>query len=318
MMGPANHIDDSKGTTNMILRWLLLVLPLVAVGLVTGLLIRNRTNERIVSGGRTRRYLLYVPESYDPGQPVPLVVSLHGFVQWAAHQQEMSGWNALADEHGFFVVYPQGTGFPLRWHAQPMLDDPGGMASDVQFISDLLDHLCSTFAIDESRIYVNGMSNGGGMTHLLACRMPERIAAIGGVAGAYLYQPGADEPGRPMPVMAFHGTDDPIVPYAGGRSKSKRHPITFTSVEAWTVGWAARNGCAEPPKVAHVAEDVRVLRYAGCSDDAEVVLYTIEGGGHTWPGGQPLPRWLTGSTCTSINASELLWAFFCRHALTRS
>jgi len=298
----------------MILRWLLLLLPLVAVGLVFGFFFRNRTDGRIVSGGRTRRYLLYVPQSYDPAHPVPLVVSIHGYVQWPAHQQAMTGWNALADEYGFFVVYPQGTDVPLRWHAQPIPDDPDGMARDVQFIRDVLDHLCRTYAIDESRIYINGMSNGAGMTHLLACKMPERIAAIGGVAGAYLYQPGPGEPGHPMPVMAFHGTDDPIVPYAGGQNRVMQHPFTFSPVETWAAGWAVRNGCAEQPVEERVAEDVCMLRYPDCSGSSEVVLYVVEGGGHTWPGGQPLPRWLTGHTSLSVDASALMWEFFRRHS----
>jgi len=302
----------------MLLRWLPGILLLAVGSLIMWFFLQNRTNGRIVTGGKVRRYLLYVPDSYDPEHPAPLVVSLHGFVQWPAHQCGMTGWNTLADQHGFLVVYPQGTRFPLRWHAQPSPEGTGRMEQDVRFIADLLDHLCRTYTIDNSRIYVNGMSNGGGMAHLLALMLPERIAAIGGVAGAYLYQPASYEPARPMPVIAFHGTQDPIVPYAGGWSRNRRRPFAFPSIEAWAAGWAERDGCTERPEETRLAEDVCVRRYTACRQAAEVVLYTIEGGGHTWPGGEPLPVWLTGRTCTSVDASALMWTFFRRHPLAGS
>jgi len=303
---------------NHILRWLLLLLLFVDGFLVIRFYLHNRTNGRILTSGRMRRYLLYVPDCYHPSRPAPLVVSLHGFVQWAAHQCSMTGWNTLADEYGFLVVYPQGTRFPLRWHAQPSPEGTEKMEQDVRFIADLLDQLCRTYAIDEDRIYVNGMSNGGGMAHLLAMKLPERFAAVGGVAGAYLYQPAPDEPGRPMPVIAFHSTQDPIVPYIGGPARARRHSIAFPAIEAWAAEWADRDGCAGSPEETRLADDVRALRYSACREGAEVVLYIIEGGGHTWPGGARLPVWLTGRTCTSVDASRLMWDFFQWHPRTES
>jgi len=311
--GGAHILALWRETVNTILRWLPLILGLAFGFPVLLYVYQNQTNGRIRSSGRLRHYLLHVPESYDPEQPAPLVVSLHGYVQWPAHQQAMTGWNALADQHGFLVVYPQGTGFPLRWRAQSVPSGEQGMARDIQFIADLLDHLCDAYSIDEERIYINGMSNGAGMTHLLACRMPERIAAIGGVAGAYLYQPAPDEPGRPVPLIAFHGTDDPVVPFDGGPNHVMHRRFRFPSVEGWAAGWAERNGCAETPEEMRKVEDVRRLRYAGCREDAGVVLYIIEGGGHTWPGGSRLPVWLTGHTSRSVDATSLMWSFYCRH-----
>ena len=181
-----------------------------------------RTNGKITSEGRIRRYLLHVPDSYDPEQPTPLVISLHGFVQWPAHQQNMSGWNEVADEHGFLIVYPQGTGFPLRWHSRQNNHPRWSNTNDLQFILDLLDHLSQSYNIDQERIYANGMSNGAGMSDLLACELSGRIAAIGGVAGSYLYPREDCHPDHPIPVIAFHGLDDPIVPYSGGMSRDNR------------------------------------------------------------------------------------------------
>jgi polyhydroxybutyrate depolymerase len=142
----------------------------------------HRANGHIISSGKKRRYLLYVPKSYHPERPTPLVISIHGFAEWPAHQAEISHWNQVAEENNFIVVYPCGTGFPLRWFA-------GGWANtlqDVQFISDLIDRLVRDFNIDPSRIYANGLSNGGGMSFMLAAHLSQRIAAFGGVSGLYL------------------------------------------------------------------------------------------------------------------------------------
>ena len=171
---------------------------------------------RIVSGGQERAYVLHVPKNYDPSIPVPLVISLHGFAEWPAHQMEISRWNDLADREGFLVVYPAGTGFPLRWRLRGDATNPDLPMTDVRFISDLIDRLMQEYRIDPARVYANGLSNGGGMSDVLACTLADRIAAIGGVSGAYLFPRDECRPPRAVPVIAFHGTDDPIVPYPGG------------------------------------------------------------------------------------------------------
>lgn len=259
--------------------------------------------------GLARTYLVYVPEKYDPTQPTPLVLSLHGFTSNARQQVNISQWNPVADEHGFLVVYPQGTGFPLRWHSGQSVFESQRPVDDVGFINALLDQLIKGFCVDAARIYISGLSNGGGMSHRLACEMAERVAAIGGVAGAY--HPGACEPARPVPVIAFHGTADDIVPYLGGGGRD----ITFPPIETWAAGWAARNGCdAEPEALAPVGV-VSGVEYVNCEEDAAVMLYTIEGGGHTWPGGAELPAFIVGVTNDDVNASEMMWEFFTAHPL---
>ncbi len=259
--------------------------------------------------GLERSYLVYVPEGYDPTQPAPLVLSLHGFTSNARQQVNISQWNPVADEHGFLVVYPQGTGFPLRWHSGQALFESQRAVDDVGFINALLDQLIEDFCVDTARIYISGLSNGGGMSHRLACEMAERVAAIGGVAGAY--HPGACEPARPVPVIAFHGTADDIVPYAGGGGRD----IVLPSIEAWAAGWGARNGCDAAPEALEPVGVVSGVEYVDCDDDASVVLYTIAGGGHTWPGGAELPAFIVGVTNDDVNASEIMWEFFTAHPL---
>ena len=117
-------------------------------------------------------------------------------------------------------------------------------------------------------------------------------------------------------MIAFHGTADPIIPYNGGRSTVA--PDLFPSVPTWTANWARRNQCGTNPVESVVAADVTRLAYTNCADDAAVVLYTVRGGGHQWPGGKPMPKWLLGPTSRSIDATSQMWAFFRAHRLLRN
>jgi polyhydroxybutyrate depolymerase len=184
---------------------------------------------------------------------------------------------------------------------------------DVRFISDLIDRLQQDYAIDPARIFVNGMSNGGGMSYLLACTLAERIAAVGSVSGAYLYPLEDCQPARPVPLIAFHGTADPIVPYTGGPSRS--FDLPFPVISDWMAAYAAKNDCDSSPEVLQNQGFVNGVRYGDCKAGADVVFYTIEGGGHTWPGGEPLPEWLTGLTSMDVDATGLMWVFFTAHPL---
>jgi polyhydroxybutyrate depolymerase len=269
----------------------------------------NQTNGEIESSGDQRKYLLYVPESYDPERATPLIISLHGFVEWPEHQAEISHWNEVADETGLIVVYPQGTGFPLRWNASAISGN-----QDVIFISDLIDKLESEYNIDPKRIFVNGLSNGGGMSYLLACELADRIAAFGGVAGAYTLPLETCNPGRPVPVIVFHGTADPIVPYDGGMESNRGYYLP--AIPEWVEAWAEKNGCnVTSPEVLPPQGEVSGVQYGGCQGGTEVVFYTIHGGGHTWPGGEGLPEWLTGKTTQDIDATRVMWEFFERFPL---
>jgi polyhydroxybutyrate depolymerase len=231
---------------------------------------------RIDSGGETRAYVLHVPPSYDPSAPVPLVISLHGFAEWPAHQMEISRWNDLADRFRFLVVYPAGTGFPPRWRIRGSETGSTVPMIDAEFISNLIDTLAGQYAIDPARVYANGLSNGGGMSDMLACTLSDRIAAVGG-------------------SVSFHEA--------------------FPPVTVWAADWAARNGCGDAPAELPPTGEVTGIRYGECRDGAEVILYTIHGGGHAWPGSRPLPEWLVGRTTQDIDATAVMWEFFLRHPI---
>lgn len=291
-----------------------LLLLLVATGWLRSV---DRTNGTMSSSGMERDYLLHVPPSYDPSQRAPVVVSMHGAGLWPASQMTMSRWNELADEHGFIVAYPAG------WRIAPVpilprlqvwrVESESGLAEDVQFIADLLDHLERSYSVDPTRVYVNGFSNGGGMAFAVSCTMAERIAAVGIVAGAQALPWSWCRDARPIPLIAFHGTADRLAPYEGGQRSSQALP--FPSIPTWTALWAERNGCEPKPTTAPFAPGIDRAEYTGCSDEASVVLYTIEGGGHSWPGGKPLPQWLVGPTTSAVDATAEMWTFFREHPL---
>jgi polyhydroxybutyrate depolymerase len=273
--------------------------------------VRNRNNGSIVSSGEKRDYLLYVPRSYDRSRPTPLVISMHGAGGWPTQQKGISEWNRLAESQGFIVVYPSGVGRggPRVWRVRR----GPGLNKDVKFISELIDKLQAVYNIDSERIYANGLSNGSGMSFVLSCTLSDRIAAVGMVAAAQTLPWSWCTDDRAVPMIAFHGTADPITPYSGGTTWISAR--SFPDIPTWTANWARRNRCGPKPVESEVAAEVTRREYTNCADDAAVVLYTLRGGGHSWPGGKPLPEWFVGPTSRSIDATSQMWAFFRAHRL---
>jgi polyhydroxybutyrate depolymerase len=209
------------------------------------------------------------------------------------------------------VVFPSGRmgAGPRVWR----VNDPA--MRDVKFISELIDTLKTSYNIDSTRVYADGVSNGGGMAFVLSCTLSDRIAAVGMVGAAHLTPWSWCTDRRAVPMIAFHGTDDRFTPYHGG--KTFIAPQRFPSIPAWTANWAKRNRCASNPSDSAVAVDVMRRAYTNCAGGADVVLYTILEGGHTWPGGEPLPEWFAGRTSHGVDATSQTWAFFREHPLTK-
>jgi polyhydroxybutyrate depolymerase len=293
----------------------LIALPaIVALADAVSFALENRSNGVVLSSGERREYLLHVPVSYDASKPVPLVISLHGAGGWPVQQMQLSGWNRLADREGFIVVYPAGLGGfgPPIWHT----GNERRAAGDVRFIADLIDKLEREYAIDRERIYVNGLSNGGGMSFVLSCTMSDRIAAVGLVSSAQMLSWSWCTDRRSVPMIAFHGTADRMAPYNGGESWVG--PVPFLSLPRFVASWARRNGCAPEPIESRPAADVTRREYTRCAGDAAVVFYTVHGGGHVWPGGERLPVWFAGRDSRSVDATREMWAFFRAHRLQES
>ncbi len=299
-----------------------IVLGLPALPAVAGEPLPPGDHTRVVTPeGQARSYLVHVPPGYRPEKPTPVVLAFHGAGINASMMVLLSGLNKKADEAGFIAVYPNGSGLAnlvLTWNAgglPPQITER--RPDDVAFIAALLDDLATVVNVDLKRVYATGLSNGGMMCYRLAAELPERIAAIAPVAGTLAMDQW--KPGRPVPVMHFHGTADRIVPF-DGPNRSVPKFLAFKSVEETIRLCTAANGCPLKPETVQLpdtADDgTTVVRttYAPCRDGAEVVLFTIEGGGHTWPG-QPPPNRFMGTSTKNIVANDLMWEFFERHRL---
>ncbi|MBA3397884.1 MAG: hypothetical protein H0T89_34995 [Deltaproteobacteria bacterium] len=258
----------------------------------------------ISSGGRLRTVNVHVPASYDVSRGTPLVLDFHGFTSDAVQERALSGMAEKADAEGFVAMQPLGTGFPRSWNAGACCGHAAETeVDDVAFVRAILDEASERLCLDPARVYATGMSNGGFLSHRLGCELADRIAAIAPVAGV-LGMP-ACAPSRPVPVLAFHGTADMLVPWEGSTTTG------FPSVDATFTGWAARNDCTGAPVETYANGDARCMTYDQCQADAHVTLCTIENGGHTWPGGILIPPF--GHTSTDLSATDLMWEFFEAH-----
>jgi polyhydroxybutyrate depolymerase len=285
-------------------------------------------DSRLTHDGRVRTYRLHVPPGADARSPAPLVVVLHGGGGNAVRTQRLMhrGFERLADRDRFFVVYPEGidhhwndgrTGEETGWSAQRDNVD------DVGFIAALLDKLGAELPVDPRRVYVTGISNGAMMSQRLGCELAGRLAAIAPVAGTMPQALAPTcKPARALPVLMVLGMDDPLVPYAGGEVHFGRRQLGRVLSAADTVDfWVRQDRCAASPERADEPDrdprdGTRVRReaYSGCRDGADIVLYSVEGGGHAWPGGeQYLPAVIVGRSSRDIDATEIIWDFFRRH-----
>lgn len=262
-------------------------------------------NKTLRAGELDRTYILRIPPQHDGTNRLPVVLNLHGFGSNARNQAAYSRVPQKADDAGFILVTPDGAGTPQQWNnlQLPALPD------DVAFISDLLDHLESTLCIDPDRVYAAGISNGSAFAQRLACLLPDRIAGVAAVA-AFVY-PVVCDGKAPVLIVAFHGTADACVPYEGGVTTCGRGNLPVPAVETSAENWARHNGCDPVPADSQVTEHVRSIAYSDCDDNTAVVLYAVEGGGHTWPGSIDVPR--LGPVTGEVDATDLMWEFFEAH-----
>jgi polyhydroxybutyrate depolymerase len=286
------------------------------------------SEEHVLKFGRDRTYWLHLPRGADESQKLPLVLMFHGaggHGRWTAGE---TGWNDKADREGFIVVYPDGT--PARPDAtanfltNPRLwNDGSGRGAigrlnvdDVGFVNALLDELIARHPVDPQRIYATGFSNGAGMTFHLGAKLSTRLAAIAPVAShCWLADP---RPQRPIPTLYIIGADDPLVPYLGGDARTpwslkpeKKPPVAETLTK-----WAKALGCPAESRVLRDENGVKEFRFGPGREESELLVYTVEGLGHHWPGGKgQLKEEIAGKKSEKLNADDVIWDFFKRHKL---
>lgn len=260
--------------------------------------------DSIVSGGLQRKFRLYVPSSYNGSASVPLVFNLHGYTSNSQQQMLYSNFMPIADTAKFIIVHPDGT---LSNNAQYWNAGFGGSVNDVQFISELLDSIKASYNIDLNSVYSCGMSNGGIMSYYLACNLSNRIAAIASVTGDMLnaWFSSVPSPPRPFPVMEIHGTGDGTVLYNGD--------ATFAPIDSVVKKWRVYNNCNPTASVTNVPNTNTSdgctavnYKYTGGTNGAEVELYKVVGGSHSWPGA----AYIIANTNEDFSASVEIWRFF--------
>jgi polyhydroxybutyrate depolymerase len=298
-----------------------LILLLAALQIVPLRAAGASVDQSIEVGGLRRTFVLHVPPALAAGTAAPLVFVLHGGGGAGRQIERETRFSDLADRTGFIVVYPDG--IDRSWNdgrGDPQIGAQREHVDDVAFIAALITSLSQRYRIDARRVYSTGISNGGFMSQLLAARLSSRIAAIAPVAGGMGPAVLASlRPEQPVSVLMINGTADRLVPYAGGRVARNRG-ATAPIVDI-VQKWVAVNRCAADPANSTLPDidaadgsRVKVTTYSPCGERTEVVLYTIDGGGHTWPGGsQYLPRALIGPVNRDINATDVIWKFFAGH-----
>ena len=257
--------------------------------------------------GLDRNYILFLPDDIAPG--APLVFNLHGYGSNATEQLLYSGMNNVAEANGFAVVYPTGSmdnnGF-RHWRSGIEISN----TDDVGFLTELAGFLQTTYDLDPERTFSCGMSNGGFMSYHLACQAPETFKAIASVTGTMSSGTFNDcAPSVPVPVLEIHGTADEVVPYEG-RGDIGDGWGSFIATETVIDFWADLNECSEFEEADLEDLDptdgstVMSKKYTDCATGNRVWLYTVENGGHDWPGA------FFGMANQDFDASEKIWEFF--------
>jgi polyhydroxybutyrate depolymerase len=261
----------------------------------------------ITHDGLTREYILYIPDSYQAGNP--MIMNFHGYTSSNTEQLFYGDFRSIADTAGFLILCPQGTvdnvgntHWNVGWGTSSV--------DDVGFVSALIDSLHAAYDFNLDRVYSTGMSNGGFLSYVLACQLSERIAAIASVTGTMNIGSFAScNSLHPMPVMEIHGTQDATVPYNGAA-------FWIEGTEDVVAYWAEFNGISNAPVISPVPDidpndgcTAEHWVYANGDNGAEVELYKILGGAHTWPGS----AFVLGTTNNDFDASTEIWRFFSQY-----
>lgn len=268
--------------------------------------------------GIDRSFIIYLPEGFNNAGKMPLIFAIHGGSGTPDGMITIANFKPIADRDKVLLVYP--AGIQKNWNdGRPTTPNQLGI-NDVSFFNKLSDYLIENYPVDEAKIYVTGISNGGFMSSRLACELSNRIAAIAVVAAtmeATTIAPNCN-PSRPVPTLYIHGTADPLVPFTGGQMTAGGTAGGMILSHFQVIDkWITINGCNSTPTITDLPDfsndgtTIKRRVYSGGTNGSEVVSYVVLNGGHTWPQGyQYLSEAIIGKTSQDMNACEIAWAFF--------
>ncbi len=283
--------------------------PTCGVYIVDGdIAIQNAEQCEMTRGGFFREFIQYIPQSLNEnGENAPIVFVLHGYTSYDDWIFDYSNFETQADEHGFILIYPQGTIYQptgeTHWNV-------GGWTSqsttdDIDYIDSIIDYLDGNYLVNLNRIYSTGMSNGGFMSYVLACQLSHRIAGIASVTGSMTNQTFDEcDAKHPMPVMQIHGAKDNTVPFEGNDN--------MKPIDDVMEFWVNYNACNVTPSETIIEDSDgdglggTLSVYNGCMNDVSVELYYLDGLRHQWPS-------LKGTRVFDIDSASVIWEFFSKY-----
>ncbi len=316
-----------KGIDNKILT--VIIVALIVGGTAIGVFVYLKISESgdiqgsITVDGIKRTFIIHLPKNYSKNNSMPMIIALHGGGGNGKDMEKLTNYkfNKLADKEKFIVVYPDGIG--RHWNDGRNLSfyyTQRENINDVKFISELIDYMVKDYNVNASRVYVTGMSNGALMTYRLAYELSDKIAAVAPVDGAIPLNIYLNEtPTSQIPVLMINNVNDPILPWGGGTPHFGNKKLgKVIGVEETAAFWAKIDNCTMIKNKEYLPDidkndgtRVWVREYINNTTGIKVVLYGIDGGGHTWPDGyQYLPQSVIGKTSKDINACEVIWEFF--------
>lgn len=282
----------------------------------------NTSKQKIVIGdnygqinnqGHLRTYYFYIPKSYHSNQPMPLVLVFHGDAGSGRSISDVTGFNNLAEQKGFIVVYPDGIN--QKWSLR---SNSKGKVDDISFISSLIDGMKQQVNIDSHKVYATGFSRGGILTQALACKLSGKIAAFASVAGSLpvRLKPNC-QPETPISMMAINGTKDRDVLYEGDDRDRRGALISISDMVGF---WRSHDRCISSSAsslLPSTNSKVKATQYSNCIGNSEVLQLAVVDGGHFWPGGASTDASLNKFNAQlGLNASQTIWDFFQRHSLS--